>query len=42
MKIGCIEEIAFKSGFVGYKELEESIINHPNEYGDYLKKILDK
>ena len=41
MKIGCIEEIAFKSGFVSHKEVEKSIINHPNEYGDYLKKILD-
>ncbi len=43
LKIGCIEEIAFKSGFIDAKQLEE--IAKPlvkSGYGDYLLNILNR
>ncbi len=43
LKIGCIEEIAFKKGFISKEQL---IINAKsmgsNDYGKYLLKLLDK
>ena len=42
LKIACIEEIAYKLGFIG-KEQMNKIINKigENQYGEYLKKIND-
>lgn len=42
LKIGCIEEIAFKNGWIdknGLKELAESL--KKSKYGEYLLKIMD-
>ena len=40
LKIACIEEIAYKLGYINKKKFHE-IINYigDNQYGDYLKKI---
>ena len=42
LKIACIEEIAYKLGYINKKKLHE-IIDYigDNQYGDYLKKIKD-
>ena len=42
LKIACIEEIAYKFGYINKKKLNE-IIDYigDNQYGDYLKKIRD-
>ena len=43
LKIACIEEIAYKLGYINKKKFHE-IINYigDNQYGDYLKKINDE
>ena len=40
LKIACIEEIAYKLGFINNKEFND-IIGYigDNQYGEYLKKI---
>lgn len=41
IKIGCIEEIALRKGFISNSQLEEIIENLPkSEYKDYLNTIL--
>ncbi len=42
LKIACIEEIAYKLGYINKKKLNE-IIDYigDNQYGEYLKKIKD-
>ena len=42
LKIACIEEIAYKLGYINKKKLDQ-IIDYigDNQYGDYLKKIKD-
>lgn len=40
LKIACIEEIAYKMGFINREQLNESIISHgKSTYSDYLKKL---
>jgi glucose-1-phosphate thymidylyltransferase len=40
-KIGCLEEIALKRGFISYKKLELLVKQMPDsEYKDYLKEVL--
>jgi len=40
LKIGCIEEIAYKEGFIDKKQLLKlADIYSKNSYGDYLRKI---
>jgi glucose-1-phosphate thymidylyltransferase len=40
-KIGCIEEVAYHSGFINRKQLLESVAAQSKSgYGDYLKKIV--
>ena len=41
LKIGCIEEVAFRMGYIDSKELEKIINKLPkNEYREYLRIIL--
>ena len=42
LKIACVEEIAYKLGYINKKKFHE-IIHYigDNQYGDYLKKIRD-
>ncbi len=40
LKIGCLEEIAFSSGYINAEQLEHIIADTPNgPYKEYLKKI---
>ena len=42
-KIACLEEIAFKNGWIDRKQLEEIYeIYKKNQYGAYLKKIMNQ
>ena len=42
LKIACLEEIAYRKGYIGAEELEKSAIKYgKNAYGQYLKAILD-
>lgn len=42
-KIACLEEIAYNNGWITRKQLEDVYeIYKKNQYGDYLKKILNR
>ena len=42
LKIGCIEEIAYRMGYIGTKQLEKTINKLPNnEYEKYLRQFLE-
>ena len=38
-KIACLEEVAYRSGFLTAKELLQASTQFPNAYGDYLKLL---
>ena len=38
-KISCLEEIAFRKGFIDREQLEKLSEDFPNDYGTYLKQI---
>jgi glucose-1-phosphate thymidylyltransferase len=41
LKIGCIEEIAYREGFISQKQFEILLTKYPkNEYSAYLKNII--
>jgi len=40
LKIGCVEEVAYKMGFIGDEQLERLGQSMETEYGQYLLKIL--
>lgn len=40
LKIGCIEEIAYRMGYIDSRQLERLACSIPTSYGDYLKSIL--
>jgi glucose-1-phosphate thymidylyltransferase len=42
MKIGCIEEVAFREGFIDAIQLEELAQSMRNDYGRYLLDVLTK
>jgi glucose-1-phosphate thymidylyltransferase len=39
LKIGCIEEVAYRMGFISSKHLEKLSRGIPTAYGEYLKNI---
>ena len=39
LKIACLEEIAFRKGFISAGQLETLTRNAHNEYGDYLRQL---
>jgi len=41
LKVACLEEIAFGQGFIDRSGLEQLASNYTNEYGEYLKGLLD-
>ena len=40
MKIGCIEEVAFRMGFISAEELQTRASHLKNAYGDYLRSLV--
>ena len=43
MKIGCIEEVAYRNGWLSKKNLKNFSKKYKNnQYGEYLKKIVDE
>ncbi|MGE4357069.1 MAG: glucose-1-phosphate thymidylyltransferase RfbA [Candidatus Omnitrophota bacterium] len=42
LKIGCIEEVAYRMGFINGKQLEKLARQYETNYGKYLLKILDE
>ena len=40
LKISCLEEIAYRKGFINAKQLDKIAETFPNEYGQYLKRII--
>ena len=41
LKVACLEEIAYSLGFIGQDDLDELATGYSNEYGEYLKSLLD-
>lgn len=39
LKIGCIEEVAYRMGYIDKKQLQQLAMSINTEYGDYLKRI---
>jgi len=39
LKIGCIEEIAYRSGYINKKQLEKLAKGINTDYGEYLKRV---
>lgn len=39
LKIGCIEEVAYRKGYINKKQLQEISKNINTEYGEYLKRV---
>jgi glucose-1-phosphate thymidylyltransferase len=42
LKIACIEEVAYRMGYIGKAELERLAAELPNDYGRYLLGLLDE
>lgn len=40
LKIGCIEEVAYRMGYINKKQLIKLADTTPNSYGEYLKSLL--
>ena len=40
-KVSCLEEIAYKYNYINSSQLKSIISKYNNQYGDYLKTILD-
>ena len=41
LKVACLEEIAFNQEFIDHSGLEKLAKTYTNEYGEYLKELLD-
>ena len=41
LKVACLEEISYNLGFIGQDDLDELAAGYSNEYGEYLKNLLD-
>lgn len=41
-KIGCLEEIGFRQGWIDDRQMQESAKAYNNEYGKYLQRVLDR
>ena len=41
LKIACLEEIAFKNNFINKSQLQMLIKKLPNDYANYLRRLID-
>ena len=41
LKIACLEEIAYNQGLINSRQLNDLVELYDNEYGEYLKKIMN-
>ena len=41
LKIACLEEIAFKNNFINKSQLQKLIKKLPNDYANYLRRLVD-
>ena len=41
LKVACLEEIAYGLGFIGQDDLDALATGYSNEYGEYLKSLID-
>jgi glucose-1-phosphate thymidylyltransferase len=39
LKIGCIEEIAFRMGYISSRQLENIALGMPKGYAEYLRQV---
>ena len=43
LKIACIEEVAFRMGFIDYEQLIVLADEYPNNpYGDYIRMVAEE
>jgi glucose-1-phosphate thymidylyltransferase len=40
LKIACLEEVAWRKGFIDDAQLDHLAVAYPNSYGDYLRALL--
>ena len=40
-KIACLEDIAYMQGWITREDMLNQIKKYPNQYGQYLKDVLD-
>jgi glucose-1-phosphate thymidylyltransferase len=41
IKIGCVEEVAFRMGYINSKKLKNLAKETPTSYGEYIKRLLN-
>ena len=41
LKVSCLEEIAYSNNFINKNKLEELIKKLPNDYANYLCRLID-
>jgi len=41
LKIGCIEEVAYRMGYINKKQLSKLVTGVPTSYGEYLRSLLE-
>jgi glucose-1-phosphate thymidylyltransferase len=40
LKIACLEEVAYRMGFISVEQVEQLANQIPNDYGQYLKAVI--
>jgi glucose-1-phosphate thymidylyltransferase len=40
LKIACLEEVAYRMGFIPVEQVEQLANQIPNDYGQYLKAVI--
>ena len=40
LKVGCVEEVAYRKNFINQEQLEKLSSKYSNDYGRYLKDLV--